>query len=281
MDASRLKTIENIRANVAAGEFNVKAEPGDPQLDEKQIHQLLKDTVYQRDKLPYKVKNYCAHVIADVACWLLNRSTKYDGMEKIRSLRGPAIITTNHFDFLDCTIMHDFGRRNHKGHIFGISQATNFAMPGFFGFILKYYDMIPISDDKAYMVNWFEPLVQKAFDKGRHLLIYPEQEMWWHYRKPRPVKRGAYFYAAKFKVPVISCFTEMIEQPKRGKDGMRKLKYVVHILDPIYPDPSLSPRDNSRIMMETDYAQKKAAYEAAYGKPLDYEFSNWDIAGLE
>lgn len=281
MDRSRLQTIENIRANVAAGEFNRKAEPGDPQLDTEQIHELLRRTVYQRGSLPYRIKNGCAHVIADVACHLLNRSTVFEGLDKVRDLRGPAIITTNHFDFLDCTIMHELGRRLGKGHIFGVSQATNFAMPGFFGFILKYYDMIPVSDDKAYMKDCFEPLLRKVFDSGKYLLIYPEQEMWWHYRKPRPVKRGAYFYAAKFGVPVIPCFTEMREYGEKGGDGLRRLRYTVHVMDPIHPDPEMSPRDVSLVMMEKDYALKKAAYEAAYGKHLDYGFEPWDIAGTQ
>lgn len=32
-------------------------------------------------------------------------------------------------------------------------------------------------------------------------------------------------------------------------------------------------------MMEKDYAQKKAAYESAYQKKLDYRFTPHDIAG--
>jgi len=32
-------------------------------------------------------------------------------------------------------------------------------------------------------------------------------------------------------------------------------------------------------MMQTDYEQKKAAYEKAYGKAVDYTFDLSDIAG--
>ena len=281
MDNVRLQTIENIKANILAGEFNRKAEPFDPDLDDEQIRRVLHHTVDQRSGLPYKFKNWVAHTIADVACHILNRDTLMVGMENIRGLRGGAIVTSNHFDPLECTIIHEMGRRNHKGHIFGVSQATNFAMPGFLGFILKYYDMIPVSADQGYMTTHFEPLLKKALDKKKYVLIYSEQELWWHYRKPRPPKRGAYHYAAKFGVPVIPCFVEMREQEQRGKDGFRKLKYVLHIMEPIWPDPLLSLKDNSIKMMRRDYELKKAAYEKAYGKPLDYTFENWDIAGLE
>ncbi len=40
-----------------------------------------------------------------------------------------------------------------------------------------------------------------------------------------------------------------------------------------------SVRENSLIMCEQDYRQKKAAYEMIYGKPLDYGFEAEDIAG--
>ena len=39
--------------------------------------------------------------------------------------------------------------------------------------------------------------------------------MWYNYRKPRPLKQGAYYYAAKNNVPIISCFTEIIDKEKK------------------------------------------------------------------
>ena len=112
------------------------------------------------------------------------------------------------------------------------------------------------------------------------MLIYPEQEMWFNYRKPRPPKRGAYYFAAKCGVPVISCFTEMTELDERDNEQFKKVRYILHVLPPIYPEKGLTVRENSLKMMERDYEQKKRAYESAYGKPLSYEFSKKDIAGF-
>ena len=53
----------------------------------------------------------------------------------------------------------------------------------------------------------------------------------------------------------------------------------LHVLDPIFPDPSLSARENSFRMARADYSAKVACYERVYGKPLDYAFTPWDIAG--
>ncbi len=54
---------------------------------------------------------------------------------------------------------------------------------------------------------------------------------------------------------------------------------MLHVLQPIYPDPSRSIRSNSIRMQECDYRQKVEAYERCYGKKLDYTFEDWDIAG--
>ena len=104
---------------------------------------------------------------------------------------------------------------------------------------------------------------------------------WFNYRKPRPPKRGAYFYAAEAGVPIISCFTEIRDLPVRENQQLREVRYILHVLDPIYPDPKLSARDNSFYMMQRDYVQKCQAYMAAYGKTLSYAFTQQDIAGWD
>ena len=122
--------------------------------------------------------------------------------------------------------------------MFIVSQDTNFAMKGFLGFLMRYADEIPVSKDKDYMErHFYRTLNNLLVNKKEYILIYPEQEMWFNYRKPRPPKRGAYFYAAKFNVPIISCFVEMKDMDKDDTEEFKRVKYVLHILDPIYPDP--------------------------------------------
>ena len=60
-----------------------------------------------------------------------------------------------------------------------------------------------------------------------------------------------------------------------------KLDYTIHILEPIYPDPKKSHKENSKAMAEQDYQERVAAYERAYGKKLNYKFSYSDIAGYK
>ena len=103
-------------------------------------------------------------------------------------------------------------------------------------------------------------------NRGEFVLIYPEQEMWFNYRKPRPPKRGAYYYAAKLNVPVISCFVKIINIDKRKSSEFCDVRHELYVLDPLIPDPSLSVRQNSLAMAEQDYRQKVEAYEKPTAK---------------
>ena len=80
-------------------------------------------------------------------------------------------------------------------------------------------------------------------------------------------------------VPVISCFVEQRDLPKKDRTNFYKVGYVIHVLKTLYPDPSKSVRENSYRMQQEDYVQKKEAYERIYGKALTYAFEPSDIAG--
>lgn len=280
MDATRKQVVANIREHVTAQRFNEPVEPGDARLDGAQIRALLRREIAMREHLPYKLKNMAARILAKYGTLDFTRGMTIEGIEKMADIHGGAIITSNHFAPFDSSIIRMLNRRVRSKKMFTVSKDSNFAATGLFGFILRYTDLIPVSQDTGYMLETFEPMLREVLESGHLLLIYPEQEMWWNYRKPRPLKRGSYLYAAKMKVPVIPCFTEMREREETAGDGSRKLRFTLHVLDPIYPDPALSDKENSIRMMENDYSQKVAAYERVYGKKLDYTFSAWDIAGI-
>ena len=132
-----------------------------------------------------------------------------------------------------------------------------------------------------YILKKFIPRIKELVEAGEFVQIYPEEEMWFNYRKPRPCKRGTYLFAAQASAPVVPIFVEMIDTDKDDNEQFVKLKYVVHVLDIIYPDPKKSERANSIEMAQKDYAERVAMYEKVYGKKLDYKFSYSDIAGYK
>ncbi|MDO5294513.1 MAG: 1-acyl-sn-glycerol-3-phosphate acyltransferase [bacterium] len=273
------KVIENIKKSVSKQEYNVKVEVDDPNLSEWEKQRTVNQFLKNSNTLRYKVCNICARAIIDTATRYLNRNTIIVGLEHLKGIQAGAIITSNHFNPLDNTVVRHTMKKASYKRMYIVSQDTNLEMKGMVGFLMRHADIIPLSNNKKYINETFAAIIHKHLRKKHSILIYPEQEMWFNYRKPRPPKRGAYYYAASNKVPIISCFVEIIDLPKEDTPEFYQTQYVMHVLPTIYPNPDLSVRENSIIMMKKDYEQKVEAYENAYGKKLSYDFDKKDIAG--
>ncbi|MCC8139802.1 MAG: 1-acyl-sn-glycerol-3-phosphate acyltransferase [Lachnospiraceae bacterium] len=276
---SKTQVIENIKQATAEGRFNDKVEIGDPDLSAKEKTGQVTRYLKNRNSLIYRFLNVCARAMVDTGSKVLNRHTEIEGLENLRDLEGGVIVTSNHFNPLDNTAVRVTVNRAGYRQLFLVSQDTNLAMKGWIGFIMNHEDIIPMMKSRQYLSGSFEEQIADTLRKGHAILIYPEQEMWFNYRKPRPPKRGAYYYAAKNQVPVVSLFVEVRDLRKKDNEEFRKVRYTVHVLNTIYPDPDRSIRENSMQMMKQDYEQKVKVYERAYGKKLGYEFEEDDIAG--
>jgi len=276
----RESAIENICIAVSEGRFNDKTEPFDPEWDPDALRADILDYVSKLGTLRFKLKNLAARAIVDG--WIRRYSdgiNEIEGLQNLAALKGPAFLTSNHFNPFDNGIHRTLSKQTGRGHLVAISQGTNFVMPGLNGFVLRNIDVIPLIQEPSYMNGAFRTLMQKHLDAGRFILIYPEQEMWFNYRKPRPQKRGAFLFAAEYNVPVVPTFVELQDLEKEVAPGFRDVRTVLHVLPPIFPDPSLSSRENSFAMCKADYAAKVACFEECYHRPLTYEFTPWDIAG--
>ena len=276
----RPKAICNIRRAALEGRFNDKTETGDPVWEADALKENILDYVARMNSPLSRMKTLAARAIVD--SWINRWSKGVDqivGLEKLAAIQGPAFLTGNHFNPFDSGVIRTLTRKAGRGRLRTVSQGTNFVMPGLNGFILRYLDVIPLIPEPSYMNGTFRTLMQENLDRGRFILIYPEQEMWFNYRKPRPGKRGAFLFASEYGVPVVPLFAELQELPREVAPGFHDVRQVLHVLDPLYPDPAKSHRQNSLDLCQADYEAKKAAYERIYGKPLTYDFSVHDIAG--
>lgn len=278
---NRVEVIKNIKLCAENGDFNNKVELNDPVLTQKESKEITDEYLESRNCLSFKVKTSVAVCIANLATSVINKNTVIDGIEKIpRDLEG-AIITSNHFSPFENTIIRKLTNQINK-RLGIVCQTSNFAMNGIVGFLMNYANTIPISNEPRYLAKDFlSVLKEKLIFKKEVILLYPEQEMWFNYRKPRPVKNGAYFYAAKLNVPIVSCFVEIVDLPQDDAPDFKKLKYVLHILDVLYPDKNKSNRENTEYLAQKDYELKKRCYEKVYNKKLSYNFESTDIAGWQ
>ena len=277
----RLQVIDNIRRALEDGDTFRKVELHDPTLTDEQIQKVLIPFDILKKNPINRLKANIAIKIGEGLTKKLNTRTVIVGLENALSVKGGAIVTSNHFNVMDNTIIRVFaGKCGRKRKLSVVVQGTNIFMGGLFGFLMKNGYTLPLAPSVKYMAKSFKPAVKKVLEDGRFVLIYPEAEMWFNYKKPRPLREGAYQIACDNNVPVIPCFVEMRECEGFDSDGIRNVRHVLHVLPPIYPDTSISPREARAKMQREDYEARCRCYLEVYGIPLDGEFiPERDIAG--
>ncbi len=279
---SKKEVIKNIETNIINKELNRKVEVNDAVMSDEEIMKLINKFYKNKSKkFSYTIKHMIANMTISKYMKLLDKDITIKGLENLKDLdlsKG-AIITSNHFNPLDTFIIRKLVEKVLKKDLYIVIQDTNLAMPGSLGFLMNYTNTIPVSKSPTYLAGTFKENLRKILSDGNIVLIYPEEEMWFNYRKIRPLKRGAYQYAAILNVPVISCFTKIIDTDILDNEEFNKTIYELNVLGYLYPDKDISPRVNSINMLNEDYTWKKRSYEEAYNKSLDYNFSKDDIAG--
>lgn len=277
---NRKAVIENIKRYAESEQFHNKVEVNDPNLTAEQSRKITDNYIENRNRVLYKFKKCLGVWLAKAATCLINKDTEIIGLDKIPNDLGGVLITSNHFSPLENTVIRHLTNKLGRKDLGIISQTSNFAMKGLVGYLMNYADTIPISTEPRYLARDFLSLLkERLVDKKHAILLYPEQEMWFNYRKPRPPKDGAYFFASKLNVPIVSCFVEMVDLTEDDTPEFKKVKYILHVLDVLYPDSQKSVRENTEFLSHTDYTLKKNCYESVYGKELTYTFENSDIAG--
>ncbi len=278
---SKRCVIENIKTNTRNNELNKKVEIGDPNLTDEEREKYIKDFYKNKKKLNYFIKHHIANkTVKKIAKELYPDILVKDiSLLKNVDLSKGAIFTSNHFNPLDSYNIRRIVEETLHKKLYIVVQDTNLAMPGFLGFLFNNIDVVPLSKSPNYIIKKFIPELKKILSKGDFVLIYPEEEMWFNYRLPRPCKRGAYQFAHELDVPVVSCFVKMVDTPIADNEEFNKVKYEVSVNKVIFPEVMESAKSDSIKMAEVDYNARKKAYEKAYNKKLSYDFDISDIAG--
>lgn len=196
-----------------------------------------------------------------------------EGRENLRLLKDTgAVITCNHFGIPDNYILyHCIQKSLKKKRLYKVIREGNYTgFSGLFGFLFRNCNTLPLSSNRRTMVN-FMSAADTLLRRGEAVLIYPEQGMWWNYRKPRPFKIGAFKIAARAGVPVLPTFVTMKDDETKLDEHNYPLQhYTLHVMPPVYPDKTLSEKQAAEKMKEDTFALYKAKYEEVYGVPLAY-----------
>ena len=267
----RLKILAKIDEYERAGKWDVDVE------DDPETIELLPNKVdYLNKKLSSKIATYIANKKGQnfFEKMLKNRQMIIKdiiGIENYLSVDGGAIITCNHFNACDnYAIQKAIGKYLGKRRLYKVIREGNFTnYPGIIGFFFRHCNTLPLSSNTQTMKKFLHA-VKVLLNRGEKILIYPEQAMWWNYRKPRPLKSGAFNLALSNNVPIIPTFITMEDSDETDPNGFPVQAYTINFLSPIYPQANLSKKDNIEFMANENYRLWVETYEKFYNTKLEY-----------
>lgn len=272
----RVEILHKIEQFEREGRFDedVETDPPGRVLEPDEIEYIQKSIT---DKLKTKIAFMIAHKFVNN----LIKDKKFiikemKGLENFTNLDCGAVITCNHFNAFDSfAIQLAYEASGHKERTFWrvIREGNYTSFPGFYGFLMRHCNTLPLSSNRTTMKK-FISATNELIQGGHFVLFYPEQSMWWNYRKPKPLKSGAFMFAAKNNAPVLPCFITMKDSDVMGEDGFYVQEYTIHVAEPIYPDPNLPYRKQIIDMMQRNYEVWKQIYESEYHIALSYTTEN-------
>lgn len=231
---------------------------------------------YAKRKLTSKIKTFVANRVAHAFFERKIRQgelviREVRGIENYRAVKGGAMITCNHFNAFDnYAVFKAIERDLPTRELYKVIREGNYtSFGGLYGYFFRNCNTLPLATNVHALAELGEG-IKTLLSRGEKILIYPEQGMWWNYRKPRPLKDGAFRFAAKNASPVIPFFISMEDGERLDGNGFPIQEYTVHIMPAIYPDPERSVRENCAAMRDLNYKLLKEKYEEVYGIPLSY-----------
>ncbi len=268
----RVEILKKIEEYERTGRFDedVEEDPPSRMLMPDEIDYLKKNMTDRiKTKLAYTMARKFVYGLLDQKKLIIK---EIKGIENFKALDSGAVITCNHFNAFDSfaiQLAYEAAEQPNRKFYRVIREGNYTSFPGFYGFLMRNCNTLPLSSNRATLLK-FSKATDQLLKDGNFVLIYPEQSMWWNYRKPKPLKSGAYMFAAKNGVPVLPCFITMKDSDIMGEDGFYVQEYTIHVAPPIYPQKELSYRQNIEYMMQKNYDIWKHIYETEYQIPLEY-----------
>jgi 1-acyl-sn-glycerol-3-phosphate acyltransferase len=272
-DKERLRVLAKIKELEETGQFDVDPENDPPA---KVIKPGTVD--YKQKKLSTRIKAKITFGLARKFLHKLIKNKQFIvknvvGVENLDNLDSGAVLTCNHFSAMDSfatQVVYEKSIQSKKRKLFRVIKEGNYtSYPGFYGSLMRNCNTLPLSSDFQTLQEFLRA-ASYHLTNGNYVLIYPEQSMWWNYRKPKPLKSGAYTMAVHANVPVVPIFICMEDSDVIGPDGFPIQMYTIFVLKPIFEDPELSSRENKEMMAKKNYEAWKAIYETFYNEKLEY-----------
>jgi 1-acyl-sn-glycerol-3-phosphate acyltransferase len=236
-DKERLRVLAKIKELEETGQFDVDPENDPPA---KVIKPGTVD--YKQKKLSTRIKAKITFGLARKFLHKLIKNKQFIvknvvGVENLDNLDSGAVLTCNHFSAMDSfatQVVYEKSIQSKKRKLFRVIKEGNYtSYPGFYGSLMRNCNTLPLSSDFQTLQEFLRA-ASYHLTNGNYVLIYPEQSMWWNYRKPKPLKSGAYTMAVHAHVPVVPIFICMEDSDVIGPDGFPIQMYTIFVLTRVF-----------------------------------------------
>lgn len=194
------------------------------------------------------------------------------GKGNYKQIKNYGVITvSNHIHHLDCVLLRQ--ALNFKDLY--VTGALHNNKKGLIGMFIRKAGFLPLSPNPSAQKNFYKA-VETLVQKKSAVQFYAERSMWLNYPKPRPMKKGAFYYAVKFNCPILPIY--FCPKPSQGiRKKLRLNKIDIYILPPIFPDPMLDIPQRILKMRQAAACSYLAEYRKAY-KVVDNNIYDIDMS---
>lgn len=219
-------------------------------VSDNDLYNLISDMVY--------------YFVAVPAIFLISKvmfGLKIEGKENLEKTRGTAITVSNHVHFLDCAMI---GLAMFPKRIYYTASDSSFKMP-IIRHLVKLLNALPISDN----INSKKRLllaIDDLLSKGEKVHFYPEAALWPYHNKIRKFKNGAFEVASRNNIPILPIVFQYREVTGIRKFIKEKPFITLKILEPVYPNPEHSKREQIERLKETVSNKMKEESRNSYEK---------------
>ncbi len=159
---------------------------------------------------------------------------------------GPCYIYGNHTSFLDAFIPNLMSLPRRNRILVGPDTVSIQGIKN----IVQMLGALPIPSTISGMKKFLQAV--EHYSSTQNITIYPEAHIWPYYTGVRPFGDASFAYPVKSNSPVIAFFTAYTA-PKGFCAWFRKANITVYISDPVYPDPTLTPREARKALRDKVY----------------------------
>lgn len=215
--------------------------------------------------LIYKFGCYVFRLFALCVLWFMHvfifRANTEGGKNRKPIKKDGAVLVMNHCHYLDLTFP---GVSFMPTNMYTVTIPENFLIP-VAGALVKALGGLPIPLTFSGL-KLFKEVVGDVLKEKKLVLFFPEGSLWTYYRELRPFKEGAFRFAVENNKPISpSVITYRIKHKSLKK---KSYKMTYSILEPIYPDTSLSTIQAIKKLKEETHKAMSLAINSKKGEDI-------------